>query len=214
MLKCIFWSFLCCMKIQYDFFFALRDLAVCMKTKTCFFMFWRKPGILIPDLYFYDIKIQTNIKQNLVEKYVRKSQFFSEMFFWIFLWTGLDPTHLFWVAPDLSGPVNSREWINSLSIVHTEQWRRCSEEEEEEEGTGVDLRWLRGSAAGGCWPENSLDGGRPFFFFSVFFLLLCSPLFLFFCVSFSPRFCLLLLLSSSISNGGCCCWLHCWWRRS
>jgi hypothetical protein len=29
--------------------------------------FWRKSGILIPDLYFYDIKIQTNIKQNLVE---------------------------------------------------------------------------------------------------------------------------------------------------
>jgi len=30
-------------------------------------------------------------------------------------------------------------------------------------------RWLRGCAAGGCWPENGLDGGRPFFFFSAFF---------------------------------------------
>jgi hypothetical protein len=39
-------------------------------------MFWLKPGILIPDLYLYDIKIQTNIKQNLVEKYAGKSQFF------------------------------------------------------------------------------------------------------------------------------------------
>jgi hypothetical protein len=38
-------------------------------------MFWRKLGILIPDLYFYGIKIQTNIKQNLVEKYTEKLQF-------------------------------------------------------------------------------------------------------------------------------------------
>jgi len=28
------------------------------------FFFLRKPGILIPDLYFYGIKIQTHIKQN------------------------------------------------------------------------------------------------------------------------------------------------------
>jgi hypothetical protein len=31
-----------------------------------------KTGILIPDLYFYDIKIQTNIKQNLVQNYTGK----------------------------------------------------------------------------------------------------------------------------------------------
>jgi hypothetical protein len=28
------------------------------------YMFQRKSGILIPDLYFYGIKIQTNIEQN------------------------------------------------------------------------------------------------------------------------------------------------------
>jgi hypothetical protein len=33
-----------------------------------FLMFLRKPGILIPNVYFYDVKIQTNIKQNLVKK--------------------------------------------------------------------------------------------------------------------------------------------------
>jgi len=59
-------------------------------------------------------------------------------------------------------------------------------EEEEEEGRGADLRWLRGCAAGSCWPENGLDSSRPFFFFSAFFLLLCSSLFLF---------------SSSVSHG-------------
>jgi len=53
--------------------FSLRDLAVCMKQKH---FFLRKPGILILDLYFYGIKIQTNIKQNLVEKYGEKSQIF------------------------------------------------------------------------------------------------------------------------------------------
>jgi hypothetical protein len=35
-------------------------------------MFWRKLGILIPDLYLYSIKIQTNTKKNLVEKYMGK----------------------------------------------------------------------------------------------------------------------------------------------
>jgi len=39
-------------------------------------MFWRKPGILILDLYFYNIKIQTNIKQTLAEKYAEESQIF------------------------------------------------------------------------------------------------------------------------------------------
>jgi len=39
-------------------FLALRDLAVCMKTK----VFLKKNQVfLISDLYFYDIKIQTNI---------------------------------------------------------------------------------------------------------------------------------------------------------
>jgi hypothetical protein len=37
-----------------------------------FASFQRKTGILIPDLYLYGIKLQTNIKQNSVEKYARK----------------------------------------------------------------------------------------------------------------------------------------------
>jgi len=50
-----------------------------MKTKTFFFnfsMFRQKLGVLILDLYLYGIKIQTNTKQNLVEKYTGKSQIF------------------------------------------------------------------------------------------------------------------------------------------
>jgi hypothetical protein len=48
------------------------------ETKTFFLMFGLKPGILIPDLYFYDIKIQTHIKKNSVEKYAGKSQTFKK----------------------------------------------------------------------------------------------------------------------------------------
>ena len=44
-------------------------------------------------MYFYDVKIQTNIKQNLVKKYTEKSQMFEKHFEIFFL--------------DLSSPVNS-----------------------------------------------------------------------------------------------------------
>jgi hypothetical protein len=64
------------MKIQYDFL-ALEDLVVCMKTKASFF-FMKKPGILILDLYFYDIKIQINIKQNLIKILHGKIRIFSK----------------------------------------------------------------------------------------------------------------------------------------
>jgi hypothetical protein len=52
-------------------FLALRDLAVCMKTKVFFF---ENQVFLIPDFYFYDIKIQTNLSLNDVEKSMGKSQ--------------------------------------------------------------------------------------------------------------------------------------------
>ena len=45
-----------------------------------FASFQRKTGILIPDLYLYGIKLQTNIKQNSVEKYARKLQIFEMIF--------------------------------------------------------------------------------------------------------------------------------------
>jgi len=69
---------------RYNFFYFLRDLTVCMKAKHFIFIFFLwKPGILIPDLYLYSIKIQTNIDQNAV-KYTKKSQTFFWIFFWIY----------------------------------------------------------------------------------------------------------------------------------
>jgi hypothetical protein len=38
----------------------------------------KKPGILILDLYFYDIKIQINIKQNLIKILHGKIRIFSK----------------------------------------------------------------------------------------------------------------------------------------
>jgi len=75
MLKCIYIFFEVFFVIKkYNMsFLALRDLAVCMKTKVFFF---ENQVFLIPDLYFYDIKIQTNLSLNDIEKSVEKSQIF------------------------------------------------------------------------------------------------------------------------------------------
>jgi len=44
------------------------------ENKDIFLKFFKlKPGILIPNLYFYGIKIQTNIKKNFVTKYAKNS---------------------------------------------------------------------------------------------------------------------------------------------
>jgi hypothetical protein len=45
--------------------------------------FWWKPDILIPDLYFYDLKMQTNINQNIKSKW--ENHKFSTMIyiFWL-----------------------------------------------------------------------------------------------------------------------------------
>jgi hypothetical protein len=93
------------MKIQYDLFF-WRDLAVCMKTKhfilfyfhffIILFVFLRKPGILILDLYLYSIKIQTNIlKCNKI--FVENHIFFKRIFFLEFFF-GLGPTRPMWLG--------------------------------------------------------------------------------------------------------------------
>jgi len=108
------------MKTQ--FFLALRDLVVCMKQKY-FFLFWKKPGILIPDLYLYGMKIQTNIKQNSVEKYVGKSQIFEKKIEFFLEWAGPDAVILGWAG--VVQPKKQNMTVERLSTVHIEreQWR-------------------------------------------------------------------------------------------
>ena len=149
---------------KYDVIFSLRDLAVCMKIKTFFKKkFWWKPGILVPNLYFYDVNIQTNIKQNLVAEYAKESQIFKNIYFLNFFGPGRTrPAHFG------LGQTCLAQWTVEHSPLFTQN-SGDGAVKKKKEGRGADLRWLRGCAAGGCWPENGLDGGRPFFFFSVFF---------------------------------------------
>jgi hypothetical protein len=87
MLIHIFWNFLWYKKIQYDFFIIIifeRLGRMHENKKYIFLMFWRKPGILIPNLYLYSIKIQTNTKQNEVENCAGKSQIFLKKIFYFF----------------------------------------------------------------------------------------------------------------------------------
>jgi hypothetical protein len=58
-----------------------------------FAIFWQKLGILILDLYFYGIKVQTDINQN-----TRKNHNFFKNIFWV----GPDPVQQF-----CSGPVDT-----------------------------------------------------------------------------------------------------------
>ena len=76
------------------------------ENKTFFFInifFWRKPGFLIPDLYLYNIKIQTDIDQNTVIKLQKNHKFFEIIFwrifiFYIYFFLGLDPARPTWLG--------------------------------------------------------------------------------------------------------------------
>jgi hypothetical protein len=62
-----------------------------------FWKFWRKPGILIPDSYFLEMKKkkQTEIKQNSVKQYTRGNYKYWKIFFsLIFFWNGPDPAQM------------------------------------------------------------------------------------------------------------------------
>jgi len=74
------------MKIQYDFIFIFERLGRMHEKQNILFYFilfinflfvLTKTRYLIPDLYIYSIKIQTNIDQNAL-KYMRKITDFSK----------------------------------------------------------------------------------------------------------------------------------------
>jgi hypothetical protein len=72
-----------------------------MHENKIFFMFLTKKDILIPDLYLYSIKIQTNIDQNAV-KYLRKITDFFEINFEFFFGARPSPAHVAGLDP--AGP--------------------------------------------------------------------------------------------------------------
>jgi len=70
-------------------------------------MSWQKLGILIPDLYIYNIKIQIDIDQNTVKKYTRKSQIFLKK---IRIFFGLGPARPMWLGWTQLVSTRKRAW--------------------------------------------------------------------------------------------------------
>jgi len=98
------------MKIWYNVFFIFEILGRMHKNKIFFniffAMFWRKPSILILNLYLYGIKIQINIKK--IDRKIRgKITNFLKGFF-DFLGLGRTRPNAF--GPDLVRP--SKQWKN------------------------------------------------------------------------------------------------------
>jgi len=73
------------------------------ENKTFYFLFFyflmslRKPGILILDLYLYNIKIQTGIDQNAVKKFA-KNHIFKKIIFEELNFFGLGPARPIWLG--------------------------------------------------------------------------------------------------------------------
>jgi hypothetical protein len=75
-----------------------------------FWKFWRKPGILIPDLYFYDVKYRPILSKK-IEKYTEKLQFFKKAFWeFFFNWAGPSSNVLGWAG--FAGPF--KQWVSPL----------------------------------------------------------------------------------------------------
>ena len=105
------------MKIQYDFIFIFERLGRMRKNKTFNFFF-----VLTKTRYFnikfvsLQYKIQTNIVQNWLKKYMEKSQIFSKFFdliFLIFFGAGSNSTHVAGLDP--ANPARSLVQTNDLA---------------------------------------------------------------------------------------------------
>jgi len=78
------------------FFFSFERLGRMHENKN---IFLKKPGILIPDLYLYDIKIQIDINQNGIENYAGKSQFLQKYIFFFKMELGRTrPNYVSWAC--------------------------------------------------------------------------------------------------------------------
>ena len=170
-----------------------------------FWKFWWKPGILIPDLYFYDIKYKPILSK---KKHKSKSEEISniEKYFFLLIF------FLKWAAPDPTtgaGLGLARPVWTVPSTVHMlrEQWRH-DRDEAGEKGRGEGLtcsgccRWRR------CWRRQVAalvvapvvrGGGNGSVCFSslssLFFILFSASSFFFLLVF--PLSCALSLLFSS-----------------
>ena len=122
------------MKIQYDFSFYLWETWPYARKQDIFFVF------LIPNLYIYSIKIQTNIKQKFDRKICGKVIDFSKAFLEIF-WNGLDTTQSFWFGSDLVRPMNNGSPLFTCNVNSRDEGIKQKKKEERE-----------------GWPADNVDG--------------------------------------------------------
>ena len=108
MLIHIFEIFFVVWKYNMIFFLIFERLGRMHKNKIffyfLFFLFQQKPGILIPDLYLYNIKIQTNINQNAVKNIRENHKFFEIifeeiLFYFYFFMSWAQPGPCGWAGP-------------------------------------------------------------------------------------------------------------------
>jgi len=133
-----------------------------------FATFWRKLGILIPDMYLYSIKTQTDINKKYMEKITNSWNDF-------FCWAGPGPVILGWAGA--ARP--SKQWrISPLFILQNSGGHGAEEEEERGEESGrVDLAATHNGAAldaggnGGGRTQLQTMASRWFYSF-----LLCFPI--------------------------------------
>ena len=87
-----------------------------------FLMSWWKLDILMPDLYLYNIKIQTDIDQNEVKTLQKNHRFFWNTFWRIVLFFfGLGPPDpCGWAGPNkpgqVTGPNQRPDWLLNASV--------------------------------------------------------------------------------------------------
>jgi len=191
-------------------FLALRHLTVCTKIFFSFFQFffvfwkfWWKPGILIPDLYFYDIKYKPILSK---KKHKSKSEEISNIEKYFFLFNFF----LKWAAPDpTTGAGLSPARVNSaLHCSHVtwtmEAWQGRSRRKRK--GRRADLQWLlslaevlEATGSGAVVAPVVRGGGNDSVCFSslssLFFILFSASSFFFLLVF--PLSCALSLLFSS-----------------
>ena len=115
-------------------------------------MFWRKPGILILDLYLYSIKIQTDIDQNTVIKLQKNHKLFEIIFeefvFFFFFRAGPNWAHVAGLNPAgltrsrIIFHVNSEMQANGACTA-TKRVQTCGGNDVEDDGEHSQWCWWR-----------------------------------------------------------------------
>jgi len=133
--KCMLKLFFFLSRCNMIFFIFLERLGRMHENKIfiiiIFLMSWWKPGILIPDLYLYSIKIQIDIDQNAVKTLQKKITYFFEILFEEFFLGWAQPDPCGGVGPSkpgrVTGPSQWPDWLLNASVREQFTHACCSD---------------------------------------------------------------------------------------